>query len=158
MKILNLLYLLMLLTAFVAPVFSARPAVLAVNCGTNSLGHEVVIEAHVMMMMEGRGLEERKKGGGGPRGIAGHPRGRPILPPQGLKALRRAFVNHGVKTPCKYSRSINMTWSSSAKCKEALPSGACFRETQMEVERVIKSSSSLSPSWVGFLLPVNHGT
>lgn len=38
---------------------------------------------------------------------------------RGWKALLRAFVNHGVKTPCKYPCFINMTWSSSAKCKEA---------------------------------------
>ncbi|CAJ1052528.1 hypothetical protein D9C73_002460 [Xyrichtys novacula] len=42
----------------------------------------------------------------------------PIVP--GWKALRRAFVNPGVKKPCKYPSFINMTWSRSAKCKEAL--------------------------------------
>ena len=61
--------------------------------------------------------EDEGEGSGAPPGIAQQPLWAPFVP--GWKALRRAFVNHGVKTPCKYPRFINMTWSSGAKCKEA---------------------------------------
>lgn len=71
------------------------------------------------------------------------------------RPLRRAFVSHGVKTPCKYARFINMTWSSSAKCKEVLPPGTGRKEEEMvvveEEREAIKSSATLSlpgPGWL----------
>ena len=61
-----------------------------------------------------------KRGAEGGTGAAGDRTATPVSPfVPGWKALRRAFVNHGVKTPCKYPSFINMTWSSRAKCKEA---------------------------------------
>lgn len=74
----------------------------------------------------GRGDEERgrrKRKRGAPPGIRSENTVAPVSPflcPR-LEGplLRRAFVNRGVKTPCKYPGFINMTWRSGAKCKEA---------------------------------------
>lgn len=98
-----------------------------------------------------RRREERERTAAGDRTAT--PK-RPIV--RDWEALWCAFVYHGVKTPCKYPGFINMTWSSSAKCKEVYLQAwgaAFFRQEEGwrgEEEGVIKSSGSLSLPGLGW--------
>lgn len=105
----------------------------------------------------------RSWGGGAPQRNAA--RDRALTPESPFvhdwKALLRAFVNRGVKTPCKCSGFINMTWSNCVKCKDALLQAwgaASFTgERWGEEEGAIKSSGTLSLPGLGWQL-VNHGS
>lgn len=122
----------------------------------SGFGLEVVIR----FMWRWRG-EDEEGGRDRERSAAGDRTATPASPfVPGWKALRRAFVNRGVKTPCKYPSFINMTWSSSAKCKEAYlqaRGAVSFRGGRGKEEGVIKSSGSLSLPGLGWQ-PMNRGS